>query len=101
MENTVPQFVIVPYDKMEEILQKLNKLSDTLLIKKTDVGDLGDYITEKEAKVILNKGTTWMLNKRESGELTGKFNGKWNYKKSDILSFIENGKTKRKINKAN
>ena len=93
MENKTGQFAFVPYDKMEELLQKINTISDAVMNNKPERGGLGDYITEKEAKVILSKGTTWFWNKRQSGELTGRKAGNnWYYKRSDILMFIENGK---------
>lgn len=103
MELNAGQFVIVPFEKMNEILLKLDQLYDAVLNKKNEVVNHGldDFIAETEAKVILNRGTTWFWKKRDSGDLTGKFNGHWYYRKSDIMSFIEGGITKRKIKKAN
>lgn len=93
MDNKVGQFVIVSFDKMDELLQKINTISDAVMNNKPERGGLGDIITEKEAKEMLSKGTTWFWNKRQSGELTGRKAGNnWYYKRSDIFKFIENGK---------
>jgi hypothetical protein len=93
MNEKITQMAFVPYDKMEELLQKIDHLSQTILNTQGGKAPLGDFISEKEAKELLGKGTTWFWNKRQSGELTGRKAGnKWYYKRSEILSFIENGK---------
>lgn len=93
MNDQFPKFVIVPYDKLDELLHKVDVLTESLSCMKTDKGALGDYISEKEAKELLSKATTWFWNKRQSGELLGRKAGnKWYYKRNDILKFIENGK---------
>jgi len=91
MTPDITRLTIVPYDKMDELLEKLTKLSEVLNQDKgQEHSVLGDYITEKEAKDLLSKGTTWFWNKRQSGELTGRKAGnQWYYRKSDILNFIE------------
>jgi hypothetical protein len=97
MEIDPQKFVIVPYDRMEELLQRLCSIEKSLHQNKSNSGGLGDYISEHEAKKILAKQTTWFWNKRLSGELTGKKAGNtWSYKQNDILKFIENGKTQTK-----
>jgi hypothetical protein len=79
---------------MEELLQKLTRIEKAIQSQKNDGKGLGDFITEKEAMKLLDKGATWFWNKRQSGELTGKKAGNsWYYKQSDILKFIENGKS--------
>lgn len=95
MNEKPQQFVFVPYDKMEELMNKIDRLTEALnLSKQSNSSTLGDYISEKEAKTTLNKGSTWFWNKRKAGELKGhKAGGEWYYKKSEILNFIENGKT--------
>lgn len=92
MNEQFPKFVIVPYDKLDELLHKVETLNESIASMKMDKGVLGDYISEKEAREILSKATTWFWNKRQSGELTGRKAGnKWYYKRNDILKFIENG----------
>lgn len=93
MTDLTTKFVIVPYEKMDELLQKVEKLNESITSSRTNNGSLGDFITEKEAKELLSRATTWFWNKRQSGELTGcKAGNQWYYKRSDILKFIENGK---------
>lgn len=87
--------VIVPYEKMDELIQKLDKIDKNVAnLLQQNNSLLGDFITEKDAKVILSKGTTWFWNKRKSGELKGKHVGNtWYYKKADIIKLIERGST--------
>lgn len=97
METELPKFVIVPYDRMEELLQRLGSIEKSLQQNKSNSGGLGDYISEHEAKKILGKQTTWFWNKRKSGELIARKAGNtWYYKQNDILKFIENGKSENK-----
>ena len=92
MNEQFPKFVIVPYEKLDELLHKVDTLTESISSMKMDKGVLGDYISEKEAREILSKATTWFWNKRQSGELTGRKAGnKWYYKRSDSQKFIENG----------
>ena len=95
MENNQNQFAFVPYDKMEELLQKVNILTEAVLNNTNqDRAGLGDLMPEEEAKALLSRGTTWFWEKRKSGELKAKKAGnKWYYKRSDILKFIENGRS--------
>jgi len=96
MKQDLPSFVIVPYDRMEELMLKVDKLTAAVLkSEQSDKGPLGDRIPENEAKELLNKGSTWFWNKRKSGELNGrKFGNKWYYSRSEIQNLIENGKQK-------
>ena len=97
MQNELPKFVIVPYESMEELLQKVCRIEKAMQNQAKDSTGLGDFITEKEAMKLLNKGPTWFWNKRQSGDLTGKKAGNsWYYKQSDILKFIENGTAQAK-----
>ena len=92
MAEDLTKLVIVPYDKLDDLMQKVNEISETLSQSKSGKNGLGEYITEKQAKELLSKGTTWFWNKRKSGELTGRKAGnQWYYRKSDIQYFIENG----------
>lgn len=95
MSESFPKFVIVPYQKMDEILEKVNRISEALLQGHQEVsGTIGEFISEQEAKALLSKGTTWFWNKRKAGDLKGRKAGnQWYYKKSDIIEFIENGKS--------
>ena len=92
MAGDLTRLVIVPYEKLDDLMQKVNKISEAIVQAKPERNVLGDYISEKQAKELLSKGTTWFWNKRKSGELTGRKAGnQWYYRKSDIQRFIENG----------
>ena len=93
MTDTLPKFAIVPYEKLDELFNKVDMLTQNMKNTHSDSKGLGDYISEKEAKELLQKGTTWFWNKRQSKELSAKKAGNTlYYKRSDILKFIENGK---------
>jgi hypothetical protein len=92
MTDDLTRLVIVPYEKLDDLMHKVEKISEAIIQNKTGKDVLGDYISEKQAKEILSKGTTWFWNKRKSGELTGRKAGnQWYYSKSQIQRFIENG----------
>ncbi|MEI6766783.1 MAG: hypothetical protein WCM76_14225 [Bacteroidota bacterium] len=95
MTETLPRFALIPYEKMDELMEMMKKMQTFLHQgNKQEQGALDDYILEKDAKVLLQKGTTWFWNKRRSKEISGKKAGnQWYYLKSEILKFIENGKT--------
>ena len=90
--NESSKFAIVPVDWMEELMQKVDKLSEALLKSNSRESEpLGGYISEAEAKHLLSKGTTWFWNMKKAGKIKGKKAGnRWYYKKSEILGFIEN-----------
>ncbi|NVO11643.1 MAG: hypothetical protein HXX16_16900 [Bacteroidales bacterium] len=86
------RLVIVPYERMEELLRKVERLSEAILRPSPEKNPLGDYMPEKRAKEVLSKQSTWFWNKRKSGELVGRKAGnQWYYRVSDIQKFIENG----------
>lgn len=94
MSEKVEKYVIVPFERMEELMQKVDKISNAMMNGTHDKGSLGEFVTEKEAKAALSKGTTWFWNKRKAGELKGRKAGnQWYYKKSEILKLIENGRS--------
>lgn len=97
MKETQQQFTFVPFERMEELMEKIEKLAAALNAgKNPDNGILGDFISEKDAKILLSKGTTWFWNKRQSGELLGRKAGnQWYYSKSEIQSLIGNGKSSK------
>lgn len=93
MNDLLPKYAIVPYEKLDELFEKVDMLTKNMNTVKSETKGLGDYISEKEAKELLQKGTTWFWNKRQSKELSAKKAGNTlYYKRSDILQFIENGK---------
>lgn len=94
MNNSI-KLITVPDDVWEQMVSKVNAMHEILLNKKENTkGSVGEYISEKEAKTLLSRGTTWFWNKRQSGELVGKkAGGTWYYKRSEIINYIENGKS--------
>ena len=90
--NDSSKFAVLPVDWMDELMQKVDKLTEALLKSKMQGTEpLGGYISETEAKQLLSKGTTWFWNMKKAGKLKGKKAGnRWYYKKSDLLAFIEN-----------
>lgn len=71
-------------DGQEAILSKLNSVTSDVLSK-----PVGDYISEAEAKKLLNKKTTWFWNMRKSELLPfSKIGNTVYYKKQDILELL-------------
>ena len=86
-----PTFMMVPNDLLDEIVQLLKELKQSLPgFKPESQVFLGDWVPEPEAKRILGRKTTWFYNMRKSGELLGnKRGGQWWYHKNELLQFIE------------
>jgi hypothetical protein len=92
MKNENLNFLVLPEEKWEELLTKVDTIATSLGNNKTKLNPIGDYITEKEAKELLGRGTTWFWNKRKSKELNGRKSGNvWYYSVREIQKFIENG----------
>lgn len=93
MEKTINQFVMVSQDDWQQLMTKVDTIATSLGNNKTKLNPIGDYITEKEAKELLGRGTTWFWNKRKSKELNGRKSGNvWYYSVKEIQHFVENGK---------
>lgn len=94
MKNEINQFVMVSVENWQQLITKLDAIESCIGGNKLKNNPISDYITEKEAKEILGKGTTWFWNKRKSQELNGKKSGNvWYYKVREIQKFIENGQS--------
>ena len=50
---------------------------------------LEDYISEYEARKILNRSTTWFWELRKSGFPYSKLRGEIYYRKSDFVDYLE------------
>jgi hypothetical protein len=91
MNKKINQFVMVSEESWQQLISKLDAIESSLGTKASR-SPIGEYVTEKEAKQILGKSTTWFWNKRKSRELRGKKSGNvWYYKIRDLQKFIENG----------
>ena len=71
--------------KINEILEKLKNI-EKMLNKPLSVDD---YISEREAKKLLTRGTTWFWEQRKKGLPSYKLGAEVYYKKSDLLILMK------------
>ena len=88
-------FYIVPCEVIDDLIKAVKDIRS--LQEKLSSSDnkeiLGDFISEEEAMLLLNRGKTWFWQKRNSGELPGKkAAGRWYYSKRAINQFISHGR---------
>ena len=77
--------------QLHRILKKLKEIEDKLNRPKS----LDDYISEFEAKKLLQRGTTWFWERRKAGELHHtKLGGQVYYLKSDLVKYLEDRSSK-------
>jgi len=67
------------FKKLEDIEKRLEKPLT-----------VGDYVSERDAKKMLKRGTTWFWEKRNQGLPWFKLGAEVYYKKSDLLTLIQN-----------
>ena len=72
--------------KINQILKKLEDI-DKRLEKPLTVDD---YVSERDAKKMLKRGTTWFWEKRNQGLPWFKLGAEVYYKRSDLLSLFQN-----------
>ena len=83
----IPQSFI---DSIKEDQQKIIKL----LSNSHSNQNLGDYISESEAKKLVGRQTTWFWGMRTSGQLMfTKVGNKIFYSKDDIIKLLDGNKT--------
>mgnify|MGYP006095771583 CR=1 FL=1 len=68
-----------------QILKKLEDIEKRLEKPLT----VDDYVSERDAKKMLKRGTTWFWEKRNQGLPSFKVGGEVYYMKSDLLSLIK------------
>lgn len=91
MENFGSSFVIIPAKILTEILEELKEIKNISLIGKQD-DELGQYVTEEQAKKLLGRKTTWFWNLRKSRKLSfRKIGSKTYYHRTDIEALLRNG----------
>jgi hypothetical protein len=75
-------------NKNNNFVQILKKLEDieSRLIQPVSVED---YVSERDAKKMFKRGTTWFWEKRNQGLPSFKVGGEVYYMKSDLLSLIK------------
>lgn len=94
--NNCKTFVLIPEEILDELIQAIRDLKkiQNIFGQEDRSGVLDDFITEEKAREMIGRGTTWFWNKRKSGELPGKkAAGRWYYKVTDIIKYIENGRS--------
>ena len=71
--------------KINEILEKLENIEQKL----EKPLSVNDYISEREAKKMLTRGTTWFWEQRKKGLPFFKLGAEVYYKKSDLLILMK------------
>ena len=84
---------IVPDSFLEKLNEKQDQIID--LLKSTDKLSQNEFLTEKEARELLQKKTTWFWQMRKDGLLPFRKIGKSiYYSKKEINQLLENSKQK-------
>ena len=79
------------YDHLLKTIEKKLGIIEKL-VSKRQKPSLEDYVSEQEAKKILNRGTTWFWELRKTGLPHTKVGGQVYYLKSDLVSYLESNK---------
>ncbi len=90
-------FSLVPSEVLSELLEAQNKIISLLSgsAERTE-NSIGDYITEPEAKRLLDRRATWFWAMRKSGKLPfSKVGNKIFYKRTDLIQLIDKFNSKR------
>lgn len=75
--------------KKNDFIQILKKLED--IDKRLEKPlTVDDYVSERDAKKMLKRGTTWFWEKRNQGLPWFKLGAEVYYKRSDLLSLFQN-----------
>src|SRR5215212_2648983 len=88
-EVTNDEYLIVPKRWLQSISESQSKILSLLECGNTVANGIGDYISEKEAKDLLGRKTTWFWKMRSSGRLAfSKVGNKTFYLRQDIINLI-------------
>ncbi len=83
--------VVVPAQLVDEIKQLLNDLKLQKSSQTESVAMLGEFISEKDARKLLDRKTTWFYEQRRSGLLPySKVGSKVYYKRNDLYNLMKN-----------
>jgi hypothetical protein len=83
--------VLVPIQLVDEIKQLLNDLKVQKSAQTESVTMLGEFISEKDARKLLDRKTTWFYEQRRSGLLPySKVGSKVYYKRNDLFNLMKN-----------
>jgi|TARA_B110000238_G_C15915444_1_gene348108 hypothetical protein len=72
--------------KINQILKKLEDIDNKIEKPLT----MDDYVSERDAKKMLQRGTTWFWEKRNQGLPSFKLGAEVYYMRSDLLTLIQN-----------
>ena len=82
--------VVVPAQLVDEIKQLLNDLKVNQSSKSDSTPIFGEFISEKDARKLLDRKTTWFYEQRRSGRLPySKVGSKVYYRLIDIHKLLE------------
>jgi hypothetical protein len=83
--------VLVPIQLVDEIKQLLNELKEHKSSQSNSEASLGEFISEKDARNLLGRKTTWFYEQRRSGRLPySKVGSKVYYKREDLFNLLTN-----------
>jgi len=83
--------VLVPIQMLDEIKQLIFDLKSQKLTSSNNSEVLGEFISEKEARKLLDRKTTWFYEQRRSGRLPfSKVGSKVYYKREDLFNLLTN-----------
>jgi hypothetical protein len=83
--------VLVPAQLVDEIKQLLNELKLNQSTQKEVNNSLGEFISEKEARKLLDRKATWFYEQRRSGRLPySKVGSKVYYKRQNLFNLLKN-----------
>jgi len=86
--------LLIPEEFLKQISEKQDKIIELLSTKKAN--SAGDFITEKEAKEIFKRKSTWFWQMRKAGILPFSKVGKSTYYSiKDLNAVLENSKTNK------
>jgi hypothetical protein len=93
LEGQAEMLLLVPKNFLDKITEQQNKILTILSSDNPSNGQLGDYLSESEAKKVLGKKSTWFWNMRTSGQLTyTKVGNTVYYSRMDIIELLNKNK---------
>ncbi len=83
--------VLVPVQMLDEIKQLIFDLKSQKSPSNNNSEVLGEFISEKDARNLLDRKTTWFYEQRRSGRLPySKVGSKVYYKREDLFNLMTN-----------
>lgn len=81
--------VLVPVQLVDEIKQLINELKVNKSSQADSETALGEFISEKDARNLLGRKTTWFYEQRRAGRLPySKVGSKVYYKREDLFNLL-------------